>query len=149
MLDFKFFSTVGVEVVNRYRKHIFDEGKDIDGIKFKPYLNEQEPNSYGKRKRAKKFKRQANAFANTTSPVLTGDLYRDFKLIGMPNDKGFSFGTVSHGGKVEALKKLGRNLYRGNKVLPTPVVKYFEKEMKKYGDKQLKKNKGKGGTFNI
>ena len=144
MLDFKFFSTVGVEVVNRYRKHIFDEGKDIDGKKFKSYSDE-----YGSRKRAKKYKRQANAFANTTSPVLTGDLFRDFKLIGMPNDKGFSFGTVSHGGKVEALKKLGRNLYRDNKVLPTPVVKYFEKEMKKYGDKQLKKNKGKGGTFNI
>jgi len=143
MLDFKFFSTVGVEVVNRYRKHIFDEGKDIDGKKFKSYSDE-----YGSRKRGKKYKRQANAFANTTSPVLTGDLFRDFKLIGMPNDKGFSFGTVSHGGKVEALKKLGRNLYRGNKVLPTPVVKYFEKQMKKYGDKQLKK-KFKGGTFNI
>ena len=143
MLDFKFFSTVGVEVVNRYRKHIFDESKDIDGRKFKSYSKE-----YGEMKRGKKFKFQANEFANTTSPVLTGDLYRDFKLIGMPNDKGFSFGTVSHGGKVEALKKLGRNLYRGNKVLPTPVVKYLEKKMKKYGDKELK-IKFKGGDYDI
>ena len=148
MLDFEFFSTVGVEVVNRYRKHIFDKGKDIDGIKFKPYLNEQEPNSYGKRKRAKKFKRQANAFANTTSPVLTGDLFRDFKLIGSVKKNGFRFGTVSHGGKVEALKKLGRNLYRDNKVLPTEVSKYFEKEAKKYTEKKLKL-KFKGGTFKI
>ena len=144
MLDFKFFSTVGVEVVNRYRKHIFDEGKDIDDKKFKAYTSKE----YSQRKRAKKFKRQANAFANTTSPVLTGDLFRDFKLIGTANNKGFKFGTVSHGGKVEALKKLGRNLYRGNKVLPTEVSKYFEKEAKKYTEKKLKL-KFKGGTFKI
>ncbi len=143
MLDFKFFSTVGVEVVNRYRKHIFDEGKDIDGKKFKSYSKE-----YSSRKRANKFKRQDSNFSNTTSPVLTGDLFRDFKLIGTPNNKGFKFGTVSHGGKVEALKKLGRNLYKGNKVLPTGVSRYLEKEAKKYTDRKLKKI-FKGGTFKI
>ena len=143
MLDFEFFRTVGVEVVNRYRKHNFDEGKDVDGKKFKSYSKE-----YGSRKRSKKFKRQANAFSNTTSPVLTGDLFRDFKLIGTANNKGFKFGTVSHGGKVEALKKLGRNLYRGNKVLPTEVSGYFEKQVKKYTDRKLKKM-FKGGTFKI
>lgn len=143
MLDFKFFSKVGVEVVNRYRKHIFDNGKDIDGKKFKVYTSKE----YSQRKRAKKFKRQANAFANTTSPVLTGDLFRDFKLI-KTSKGGFRFGTVAHGGKVKALKKLGRNLYRDTKVLPSKTSKYFLKEAKKYTEKKFKL-KIKGGTFKI
>ena len=65
-----------------------------------------------------------------------------------PSSKGFTFGTTSWGVKVEALKKLGRNLYRGNKVLPTEVSRYFEKEAKKYTEKKLKL-KFKGGTFKI
>ena len=142
MLDFKFFSKVGVEVVNKYRKHIFDNGKDINGKPFKSYSEE-----YGQNKRAGKFKRQANAFSNTTSPVLTGDLFRDFKLI-KTSKGGFRFGTVSHGGKVEWLNKVGRYLYTGIKVLPSAVSKYFEKEAKKYTERKLKK-KFKCGTFKI
>ena len=142
MLDINFFKKVGVNVVNMYRVHIFDKGKDIDDKKFDKYSTK-----YGERKRAKKFKRQANEFANTRSPVLTGDLYRDFKLIRSSIKKdGFMFGTVVHGGKVESLKELGRNLYRDKKVLPTHVAEYFEKEVIKYTEKKMKEN-FKGGRF--
>ena len=142
MLDFNFFKTVGVNVVNMYRVHIFDEGKDIDDKKFKKYSTK-----YGEKKRANKFKKQSSDHAKTTSPVLTGDLYRDFKLIMSSIKKdGFMFGTVVHGGKVESLKELGRNLYRNNKVLPTHVAEYFEKEVIKYTEKKMKEN-FKGGRF--
>ena len=142
MLDFNFFKTVGVNVVNMYRVHIFDEGKDIDDKKFKKYSTK-----YGEKKRANKFKKQSSDHAKTTSPVLTGDLYRDFKLIMSSIKKdGFMFGTVVHGGKVESLKELGRNLYRDKKVLPTHVAEYFEKEVIKYTEKKMKEN-FKGGRF--
>ena len=143
MLDFNFYKTVGVNVVNMYRKHIFDKGKDIDGKKFKAYTSKE----YSDRKKANKFRRQSSAFANTTSPVLTGDLYRDFKLV-KTSKKGFRFGTVSWGAKVEALKKLNRNLYTGRKVLPTHVSEYFDKEAKKYTERKMKKI-FKGGKFKI
>ena len=167
MLDFEFWSKVGVDIVNKYRKHIFDQGKDIDGRKFKPYstkgskwvtINVQkkfkksapkEGYSYSQAKKKKMFPRQSNEHAGKTSPVLTGDLMRDFKLIkGSTSDKGFTFGTVSWGSKVEWLKGMKRNLYTGTKVLPTPIKKYFEKETKKYIDKKLKK-KFKSKTYNI
>jgi hypothetical protein len=143
MLDSKFFFFIAPEIVSRYRKHIFFEGKDIDGKKFKKYSKK-----YSQRKKANKFKRQSTQFKDSTSPVLTSDLLRDFKMQKQPSSKGFTFGTTSWGVKVEALKKLGRNLYRGNKVLPTEVSRYFEKEAKKYTEKKLKL-KFKGGTFKI
>ena len=142
MLDKKFFFKLAPNVVNMYREHTFEKGLDVNGKKFTPYSIK-----YSKAKKSGKLKRQSSKFKNTTSPVLTGDLFRDFKLI-KTSKGGFRFGTVAHGGKVKALKKLGRNLYRDTKVLHSKTSKYFLKEAKKYTEKKFKL-KIKGGTFKI
>ena len=37
VLDKKFFWKIGPEVVAKFKKHIFIQGKDAEGNKFKPY----------------------------------------------------------------------------------------------------------------
>ena len=134
MLDKKFFRELAQNVVNMYRNHIFDKGLDVKGKKFKSYSKE-----YGESKRAKKFKRQANEFANKTSPVLTGDLFRDFKLKRIKGD-GFSFGTVSHGGKVIGLGKLGRDISTSKTPIPSNIAKFIVKEAEDYIMGEMKKD---------
>ena len=134
MLDKKFFRELASNVVNMYRNHTFDKGLDVKGKKFKSYSKE-----YGESKRAKKFKRQANEFANKTSPVLTGDLFRDFKLKRIKGD-GFSFGTVSHGGKVIGLGKLGRDISTSKTPIPSNIAKFIVKEAEDYIMGEMKKD---------
>ena len=137
VLDRKFFLELAPNVVNLYRKHTFDKAKDIKDKKFKKYSKE-----YGELKRAGKLKRQSTAFAKTTAPVASGDLYRDFKVIKVKST-GFSFGTVSEGGKVEALKKMGRVMYTSKDPVPRHIDDFVEKEVAEYADKQLGKIKMK------
>ena len=148
VLDKKFFRELAPNVVNLYRKHTFDKAKDIKDKKFKPYLNPQDPNSYGQRKRAGGLERQALQFKNTTAPVASGDLYRDFKLIKVKSS-GFSFGTVTEGGKVEALKKIGRVMYTSKDPVPSHIDDFVEKEVAEYADKQLGKIKMKDINLDI
>ena len=134
MLDKKFFRELAPNVVNMYRKHTFEKGLDVEGKKFKPYSIK-----YGQRKKANKFKRQSSKFKNTTSPVLTGDLFRDFKVKKIKSDS-FSFGTVTHGGKVEGLNKLGRNISTSSTPIPKKIQKFIIKEADDYFMKEMKKN---------
>ena len=69
MLDGTFFRTIGANVRDRYRDHIFRKAKDVYGRAFKKYSKE-----YGIKKRANTFKRQASQYANSNAPVLTSDL---------------------------------------------------------------------------
>ena len=131
LLNKKFFRELAPNVVNMYRKHTFDKAKDINDTKFKKYSKK-----YGE------LKRQSTAFAKTTAPVASGDLYRDFKLIKVKSS-GFSFGTVTEGGKVEALKKMGRVMYTSKDPVPSHIDDFVEKEAAEYADKQLGKIKMK------
>tara|TARA_Y100001963_G_scaffold160246_1_gene269594 strand:- start:5828 stop:6259 length:432 start_codon:yes stop_codon:yes gene_type:complete len=143
MLDKRFFEKYGPDVVSKFRKHIFEDAKDVFGNKFKKYSNR-----YGKLKRADKFKRQASEFANSTAPVLTSDLLRDWKMVKEPYSSGFSFGTVAHGGKVKNLKRLGRVITTRSKPVPDGVSKFLDRSAVKYIKSKVKKNL-KGGTFKI
>ncbi len=140
MIDKKFFK-IGANVVAKFRKHTFEKALDINGKKFKGYSAK-----YGADKRANKFKRQATEFANSTAPVLSSDLMRDWKLRKVTNS-GFSFGTVAFGDRVKHLEKRGRVIARENKALPKEIEKYLMNEAEKYVEKKLKKTKG--GTFNV
>lgn len=133
MLDSKFFLKYGPDVVAKFRKHTFMEGKDVYGKPFKPYSQE-----YGEAKRANSIKGQATEFANKVSPVLRSDLMRDFKMIVNPSKKGFSFGTVAHGGKVLSLEKMGRVITTDAQPVPDDIAKWFVKMANKYVDKKLK-----------
>ena len=135
MLDSKFFFFIAPEIVSRYRKHIFFDGKDIDGKSFKSYSKE-----YSKRKRGNKFKRQASQFKNSTSPVLTSDLLRDFSLIKTMTN-GFQLGFAAFGARVQHLKKMGRVLSAPNQALPNGVIQYLSKEASIYINKKLPKGK--------
>ena len=135
VLDKKFFRELAPNVVNLYREHTFDNAKDIKGRKFKKYSKE-----YGELKRAGGLDRQSLQFKNTTAPVSSGDLYRDFKLKKIKST-GFSFGTVTEGGKVEALKKMGRVMYTSKDPVPKHIEKFIDTEVEEYADKQLGKIK--------
>ena len=140
MIDKKFFK-IGANVVSKFRKHTFEDALDINGKKFKGYSPE-----YGAAKRGNKLKRQATEFANSTAPVLSSDLMRDWKLRKVTNS-GFSFGTVAFGDRVNHLAKKGRVISKDGKALPKDIAKYLMKEADRYVQKKL--DKTKGGTFNI
>ena len=140
MIDKKFFK-IGANVVSKFRKHTFENALDINGKKFKGYSPE-----YGAAKRGNKLIRQATEFANSTAPVLSSDLMRDWKLRKVTNS-GFSFGTVAFGDRVKHLAKRGRVIAKDGKALPKEIAKYLMNEADKYVKKEL--NKIKGGTFNV
>ena len=135
MLDTKFFLRVGPNARDRYRKHIFQDGKDVFGKPFKTYSKE-----YGERKRANKFKIQASQYAGSKAPVLTSDLLRDFSLI-KTTSGGFQLGFTTYGARVKHLKKMGRVLSASNQPLPDGVIKYLSKEARLYINKKLPKGK--------
>ena len=126
MLDATFFRKIGPNVRDRYRKHIFQDAKDVYGWAFKSYTAE-----YGARKRADKFKRQASQYANSNAPVLTSDLLRDYSLIKTMSN-GFQIGWTTFGARVEWLKDMGRVLTTSDKPLPDKVFKYLTTEANKY-----------------
>lgn len=142
MLDKKFFFKYGPDVVSKFRKHIFEDAKDVFGKNFGRYSDK-----YGKLKRANKFKRQASEFAKSKAPVLTSDLLRDWKMIKL-GSSGFSFGTVAHGGKVKNLERLGRVITTMSKPLPDGVTRFLDNSAEKYIKSKVKRNL-KGGTFKI
>jgi len=144
MLDKTFFLKIGPNVRDRYRKHIFgsdasgqyvQQAKDVFGRKFKSYKPK-----YSQRKRADKFKRQASSFKDSTNPVLTSDLLRDYSLIKTMSN-GFQIGWTTFGARVEWLKKMGRVLTSKSQPLPDGVITYLSKEAHKHIKKRLGPNK--------
>ena len=135
MLDAKFFLKVGPNVRDRYRDHIFKKAKDVFGKSFKGYSKE-----YGIAKRANKFKRQARSYSNSTAPVLTSDLLRDFSLI-RTSSGGFQLGWTTFGARVSQLAKRGRVLTTSSQPLPKAELRFLEVESDKYIKKGLGPNK--------
>tara|TARA_R110002020_G_scaffold60133_3_gene163243 strand:- start:726 stop:1262 length:537 start_codon:yes stop_codon:yes gene_type:complete len=158
MLDAKFFIRIGAKVRDRYREHIFGSdqslnyikpAKDINGKKFKGYSTNgskwvtinvnksfkknapKEGYSYKKAKEGDMFKRQSSSFKDSTNPVLSGDLLRDYSLIKTMSN-GFQIGWTTFGARVEHLRKMGRVLTTSAKPLPDKVFKYLTTEANKY-----------------
>tara|TARA_Y100000593_G_C4230506_1_gene296738 strand:- start:64 stop:501 length:438 start_codon:yes stop_codon:yes gene_type:complete len=137
MLDIKFFLNEAATVRDKYREHIFRDAKDVFDKPFKKYSKE-----YGEAKRANSFKRQMTSFANSTAPVLTGDLLRDYGLIGPPTNTGFKIGFASRGAVVEQLNNMGRVLTSPKQAIPESLAKYLEMR----GDIYIKKSLGPNTT---
>ena len=148
MLDLKFFNKLYKDVIPMFRDYIFGiksggkGAKDVFGKSYKQYTN-----SYSQRKKAGKINGFDAKFKNSNAPVVTGALYEDFQKRSVSN-KGFSFGTVAHGGKVKHLEKLGRVITTRSKPLPDPVVKHIDNSAEKYIKSKIKRNV-KGGTIKI
>ena len=158
MLDAKFFRRVGPNVRDRYRKHIFQDAKDVFGKPFKAYStnktkwasilarkNERkkipkEGLSYGEAKRMGILKRQASQYKNKTSPVLTSDLLRDYGLIRTSNNR-FVIGWSTLGDRINHLRDMGRVLTDKIQPLPKKVINYLNSEVDKEIKKQFPKDK--------
>ena len=142
MLDKRFFRQLAPNVVNMYRKHTFEKGLDVDGNKFKDYTPE-----YARRKRSGNIKLQSSQFKDRVTPVLTRQLFRDFKVIKVKSDS-FSFGTVTQGGKVVGLNKMGRELSTSSTPIPEDIQEFIEVFAVGYTDKRFRKE-FRGGNFDI
>ena len=141
MLDRKFFVELSKDVVPMFRKHTFINALDVNGKKFKGYSTD-----YGISKRSGTMFRQASEFKDTTAPILSSDLLRDYKLQGT-SSSGFKFGFATRGGRVEHLAKMGRVISSESKPIPDKIGKFVMAEANKYFKKEL--GKIKGGTLNI
>lgn len=149
MLDKKFWLDVGKRVVTRYRSWIFDDAgggknaKDVYGNPFPPYKR-----PYSTRKATGKLKRQASKHRDSTSPVLTGDLMRDFKLR-KTTEEGFTFGTTSHGSKVKSLDRNNRTISDAEKPIPDDIRDFLMEEATKYVNKKRLLPRKKTPKINI
>ena len=134
MLDKKFFRSLSNAIRKDYVKHIFDNGKDIFGRKFKGYTQD-----YGQKKRANEFRRQSTAFKNKTSPVLTGDFMNDCK----PSSTSASASVkwASFGARVNELDKMGRKVTDDRQPFPKNIIRMIDSRVDKEIKKQFPKNK--------
>ena len=138
MLDREFFQKEGANTRDRYRDQIFRKAKDIKGSTFKPYKkNKKGISVYAQRKQAGKFKRFTKG-DKPTSPVLTGDLLRDYSLVEVSNN-GFAIGWIAQGAKVEWLKDNGRVLTTSKQPLPEKILKNLFSKANLYIKKKTKK----------
>ena len=133
MLDRKFWLKQGPNTRDRYRDHIFTKAKDVKGNNFKGYTKAYEQKKAGGRSKNKRFTKGAKF----TSPVLTGDLERDYTLIEERN--GFAIGWVSQGAKIEWLKNNGRVLTTEQQPLPKKVLKNLYDNADRYIKKGMDK----------
>tara|TARA_R100001510_G_C7656916_1_gene217641 strand:+ start:9736 stop:10161 length:426 start_codon:yes stop_codon:yes gene_type:complete len=130
MLDIKFMQKMSFKTRKAYVDHIFEKGKDVFGRPFKSYSSK-----YGERKRANKFKRQSGAYATKVTPVLTGDLKNDAKPFATSTSFGIKF--AAHGGKVESLNRMKRELSSDKQPLPKEIIETIEKDVNKEIKKQF------------
>lgn len=147
MLDKKFFKKNAQDIVNKYRKHIFDpagKGSGAETVYGTEYPSYSEP--YGTNKRNKSLPRRWAKFANSKAPVLTGDLMKDFQGV-IITSKGFKFGTPIRGDIVKNLDRLGRTISSNIKPIPEKVEDFIIDLANKYVKRKLGKIKGR--TFNI
>ena len=136
MLDREFFTKLGANVRDKYRKHIFAKARDVYSKSFKGYTQD-----YKKYKSKGDNFRQMREYANTHAPVFTGDLLRDYGMIGKPTNTGFKIGWASQGAKIKWLKKLGRVLTSPEQPLPRGIIQYIQTQGHSYIKKKLGPNK--------
>ena len=159
MLDRKFFRSLSNAMRKDYVKHIFENGKDVFDKRFKTYStnktkwasilarkNERkkipkEGLSYGEAKRMGILKRQASAYKNKTSPVLSGDLMNDAKSFSTNRSATIIF--AKEGAKIKHLAEMKRKRVLTDKKQPLPkkVINYLNNEVDKEIKKQFPKNK--------
>jgi hypothetical protein len=134
MLSKKFFRDLSYSIRKEYVKQIFNKGKDVYGRPFKGYTTE-----YGKRKRGNEFKRQSTAFANKTSPVLTGDFMNDAKPSSTSGSASVKW--AAYGSRVKYLHEMGRKVTDDRQPFPKGVISMINRKVNKEIDKQFPKNK--------
>ena len=127
----KFWNDTGLEAKARYRRFIFEQGQNVYGTKW--WGGKYSP-EYTAIKKA-----YGGSFANRVTPVLTSDLFKDFKKFIKVRNDGVQFGYATRGNIVKGMRdKKGKDgtLTSKDKPLPDSVRKYITDEYHKH----IKKN---------
>ena len=128
MLNHKFFRKVGTLIRDEYRTHVFTKALDVKDKPFKPYTKAYSERKAGGASKNKRFTK-GDKF---TSPVLSGDLTRDYGTIYKTSPTGFEMVWSSHGAKIEWLKDVGRVLTTKEQALPKAIAKLLEVKTDKF-----------------
>ena len=150
MIDKRFFRKYAQDIVNEYRKLIFDiagagtGARDVYGNKYPAFSEYSE--AYQKAKAGRTLPGRSAKFSKSNAPVLTQKLSQDFQGHDLLSD-GFKFGTTTRGAVVKNLDKLGRTISSTKQLIPKKLEDFIIDLADKYGKKEL--GKIKGGTLNI
>ena len=131
LTDRSFWNKVGKGARDRYRKEIFERGRNVYGGKWWDGRYSQE---YTIAKKSGTIKRSAGAFRNKVTAVLTSDTFRDFKGFLKARNDGVQLGYPTMGERVAKLRRKGRvgTLTSTDQPLPDKVMKYIKDEYHKY-----------------
>ena len=139
MLDRKWFKDVGLEIRKAYRTHVFTKGLDVND---KPFSSNYKNPKYKALKQAGKLPRQRGKPSKVYAPMVSTDLLRDFGKVYKVTDTGFEMGWAAYGGRVESLRKQGRELTTKEDALPKSIVK----NLSQLADKEIKRKLGGNKT---
>ena len=152
----QFWRDTGKKAKEKYRKYIFEQGKSVYGDKWLDGKYSKRPSkwvminilkehrktapkegySYAEAKKKNLFRRQAST---KNVPILSSDLFKDFKRFLKPRHNGVQFGFATRGNVVKGLRERFGNkgtLTSSDRPIPTSVLNYIKKEYHKY----IKKN---------
>ena len=139
MLDKQWFSEVGKVIRKAYRTHVFTKGLDVND---KPFSSNYKNPKYKALKQAGKLPRQRGKPSKVYAPMVSTDLLRDFGKVYKVTDTGFEMGWAAYGGRVESLRKQGRELTTKEDALPKSIVK----NLSQLADKEIKRKLGGNKT---
>ena len=133
--DAEFWRKTGDKARDLTRREIFEKGKNVYGEK---WWNGRYSAEYTIAKKSGTLPGAASAFANKVTPVLTSQLFIDFKGFLKPRHDGVQLGYPTLGDRVARLRNAGKKgtLTSSDQPLPKSVQKFIASEYNKY----IKKN---------
>jgi len=146
----RFWKGVGDEVADRIRVHTTKGGKDVDGVKFKPYKTHTPfwftkkvngknvkifAEDYKTRKAKGAFKRQSSK-STKVDLQLTGDMMRNLQTRGFTKDSVVVGWSGTNAQKIQWNADMGREVTKPS----MPVTKDIQKFILKQVDRFIERN---------
>ena len=150
MIDKGFYRKYAQDIVNEYRKLIFDiagAGKGAKNVYGNSYPSFGEySEAYREAKAGRTLPKRSAKFSNSNAPVLTEALSQDFQGHDLLSD-GFRFGTQTRGAVVKNLDRLKRTISSTKQLIPKKLEDFIMDLADKYSKKELGKIKGETINF--
>ncbi len=125
----RFWKGVGDEVADRIRVHTTKGGKDVDGVKFKPY-------STGYAERKPKLFRGGTNFGSKVNLTLSGDMMNNLQTRGFTKDSVIVGWSGTNAQKIQWNADMGREVTKPS----MPVTKGIQRFILKQVDRFIEKN---------
>ena len=138
ILGKRVWTNIAKNARDMYREEIFDKGKNVYGGK---WWGGSYSDEYRTAKATGGIKRQAEAYKNKVTAVLTGETMKDVEGHLKVKRNGFEIGYPSMGGRVASLRRRKPRdgaLTTKDKPLPDKVSKYIRNAYSKAVGKSLK-----------